>query len=88
MCFLDSYVMLPSLSPGGISIAVKFRCDKSGMKEDSTERFIFDTGGWLGRGVSLFVFQGQLTAVLGYKGRIWVVRKFQLSKKILKHYSK
>ena len=66
--------MMPSLTPAGLTIAVKFKCDRTGLKDDSTERFIFDTGGWLGRGVSLFIYQGQLTAVLGFKGRIWVVR--------------
>ena len=64
---------MPSLSPAGLTVSIKMRVDRAVVKDEGAERFILDTGGWLGRGVSLFVHQGQLTAVVGFKGRIWVV---------------
>ena len=64
--------MMPSLSPAGLTFTVKFKFDR-GQLQTTDERFIVDTGGWLGHGLSMFVYNGQLTAVVGSKGHVWVV---------------
>ena len=70
--FLDTFVMKPNLSPAGLTFVVKFKYDRLAMKE-SDEKFIIDSGGWLGHGISLFVLGGELTAVVSSKGHVWVV---------------
>ena len=39
----------------------------------SNERFLYDTGGWLGHGVSMFVHEGSIHAVVGNEGQVWEV---------------
>ena len=53
-------------------MAIKFKFDRN-LVQTSDEKFIIDTGGWLGHGVSLFVHDGQLIAVVGNRGYVWVV---------------
>lgn len=42
----------------------------------SDEKFVLDTGGWLGHGVSLFIQNELMYAVIGSNGRVWVVSCF------------
>lgn len=63
---------MPSLDPAGLTFTVKFKFNRN-MLDAKDEKFILDTGGWLGHGVSLFVHDSLLTAVVGSKGRVWVV---------------
>ena len=71
-CFSDTYIMIPSLNPAGLTMAIKFKFDRN-LVQTSDEKFIIDTGGWLGHGISLFVHDGQLIAVVGNRGYVWVV---------------
>ena len=58
-------------------MAIKFKFDRN-LVQTSDEKFIIDTGGWLGHGVSLFVHDGQLIAVVGNRGYVWVVCLYSL----------
>lgn len=71
--FADTFIMMPSLDPAGLTFTVKFKFNRN-MLDAKDEKFILDTGGWLGHGVSLFVHDSLLTAVVGSKGRVWVVQ--------------
>ena len=53
-------------------MAIKFKFERN-LVQTSDEKFIIDTGGWLGHGISLFVHDGQLIAVVGNRGYVWVV---------------
>ena len=70
----DSYIAMPSSNPAGLTIVVKLKVDRDAAVRYKDERFIFDSGGWLGHGVSLFVMNGKLSAVVGRRGQVWLVR--------------
>ena len=68
----DTFVTSPNLSPAGLTVLVKMKYDHTYFNT-TDEKFIFDTGGWLGHGVSLFVHRGSLYGVVGSNGDVWVV---------------
>ena len=71
---LDTFVTSPDLNPSGVTVIIKMKYNQS-VANTTTERFIFDSGGWLGHGISLFVHQNSIFAVVGSRGQVWVVCK-------------
>lgn len=67
-----TFITQPSVSPSGLTVTMKMKYDHTSLNT-SDEKFIFDTGGWLGHGVSLFVQNEVLYAVVGSNGKVWVV---------------
>lgn len=69
---LGTFITQPSDSPSGLTLVIKMKYDHTDLNAND-EKFILDTGGWLGHGVSVFVQNGILYAVVGSSGRVWVV---------------
>ena len=68
--------------PNGLSLAVRIKFDASvdSFVLDSQPKFIFDSGGYTGEGVSLYTQNGQLVGVVEARKKIWTVCLFWLFK--------
>lgn len=59
-----------------MSVAARIKFDKTSLeasKNEDTPKFVVDTGGHYGSGISLFVQLGEMVVEVGSKNSVWKV---------------
>lgn len=70
---LGECITLPSLCRDGLSLGLRIRLDEKFSRE---KKFIFDSGGHQGNGVTMYVEDGNVFAEVGSQNNIWRVNEF------------